>query len=78
MTTKRFWVELAHPAIRFGCYVTANSADEALATLRGVIERGDVVVGEEPAKVSAIAEKLRRQGEYQPPSAKDGTTAATS
>ena len=78
MTTKRFWVELAHPAIRFGCYVTAKSADEALATLRAVIERGDVVIGEEPTHVAAIAEKIRRQGEYQPPSANDGTSAATS
>ena len=78
MTTRRFWVELAHPSIRFGCYVTATSADDALAILRGVIERGDVVVGEEPERVAAVAERLRRQGEYQPPSPKDGTTAATS
>jgi predicted nucleic acid-binding protein len=78
MTVRRFWVELAHPAIRFGCYVTAKSADEALAILRDVIARGDVVVGEDPERVAAIAEKIRRQGEYQPPSANDGTTAATS
>ena len=61
MTMRRFWVELAHPAIRFGCYVTAQSADEALATLRGVIERGDVVIGEEPTRVAQVADRLRRQ-----------------
>ena len=60
---RRFWVELAHPAIRFGCYVTARTPDEALATLRAVVERGDVVIGEEPMKVAAIAEKLRLRGE---------------
>ena len=60
MTTRRFWVELTHPAIRFGCYVTAKSADEALAILRSVVERGDVVIGEEPERVAAIADKLRR------------------
>ena len=78
MSMRRFWVELAHPSIRFGCYVSAYSADEALETLRGVIERGDVVIGEEPDRVAAIADKIRRQGEYQPPRANDGTTAATS
>jgi len=61
MTLRRFWVALSPPSIRFGCYVTAKSADEALATLRSVVERGDVVIGEEPTKVAMIAEKLRRQ-----------------
>lgn len=61
MPLRRFWVELAHPSIRFGCSVTAKSADEALAIVRSVVERGDVVVGEEPGHVAAVAEQLRRR-----------------
>ena len=56
-----------------------EDADEALLVLRGVIERGDVVVGEEPERVAAVAEQVRRRhGEYQPPRLNDGTTDATS
>lgn len=78
MTSRRFWIEVAHGSLVFQCAVTASSPDHALTLLREAVTRGDVVIGHDREHVASIADQLRGYGENQPPSPNDGTTAPTS